>query len=138
MTVRQLLQGDDKQHITAVREGLPFEAFIALRDALELSTEELAQLLSIPRRTLTKRQKEGVFKPGESNAVSRVARIYRETVSFFGGGVSDDVGNHADALRWLKTPLPALGGTPLSLLDTDPGADAVSVLLRQLAWGLYP
>ena len=138
MTVQQLLQGNDKQRITAVREGLPFEAFTALRETLELSTEHLAQLLGIPRRTLTKRQKEGAFKPSESNAISRVARIYRETVSFFGGGVSGDVGGHADALQWLKTPLPALEGTPLSLLDTDPGADAVSVLLKQLAWGLYP
>ena len=134
MTVQQLFQGNDKQRITAVREGLPFEAFTALRETLELSTEELAQLLGIPRRTLTKRQKEGAFKPSESNAISRVARIYRETVSFFG----DDVSDHADALRWLKTPLPALEGTPLSLLDTDPGADAVSVLLKQLTWGLYP
>ena len=132
MTVQQLLQ-DDKRLIAAVREGLPFESFSALREALELSTEELAQLLGIPRRTLTKRQKEGAFKPSESNAISRVARIYRETVSFFG----DDEGGHADALQWLKTPLPALGGTPLSLLDTDPGADAVSTLLKQLAWGLY-
>ncbi len=38
MTVQQLLQGNDKQRITAVREGLPFEAFTALREALELGS----------------------------------------------------------------------------------------------------
>lgn len=131
MTASQLIRTESSQLIAAVREGLPFESFTALREALELSTDELAHLLGIPRRTLTKRQKEGVFNRSESNAISRVARIYREAVGFFE--------SEASALRWLKTPLPALDGrSPLSLLDTDPGAEAVSVLLRQLAWGIYP
>lgn len=131
MTASQLIRTESSQLITAVREGLPFESFTALREALELSTDELAHLLGIPRRTLTKRQKEGAFSRSESNAISRVARIYREAVGFFEA--------EARALRWLKTPLPALDGrSPLSLLDTDPGAEAVSVLLKQLAWGIYP
>jgi putative toxin-antitoxin system antitoxin component (TIGR02293 family) len=131
MTVQQLVHSDSSQLITAVREGLPFESFTTLRQTLELSTDELAQLLSVPRRTLTKRQKEKAFTRSESNAISRVTRIYREAVSFFE--------DEERALRWLKTPLPALDNhTPLSLLDTDPGAEVVSILLRQLAWGIYP
>ena len=130
MTVQQLVQNDSAKLISAVREGLSFESFTSLRDTLELSTDNLAQLLGIPRRTLSKRQNEGVFKVSEGNAISRVARVYKEALEFFG--------NEADALRWLKTPLPALASTPLSLLDTDPGANAVSTLLTQLAWGLYP
>jgi putative toxin-antitoxin system antitoxin component (TIGR02293 family) len=130
MTTQQLFD-NSHQLISAVREGLPFESFTSLRATLGLSTEELAALLGIPRRTLNKRQNEGSFTLSESNALSRVARIYREAVGFFG--------NDEDARRWLATPLPALGErSPLSLLDTDPGADAVSVLLRQLAWGIYP
>ena len=129
MTVQQLGQIDEGQ-IRAVREGLPYSSFTALKDALELSTDALAQLLGIPRRTLTKRQRDGVFSSSESNALSRVARVYREAVIFFG--------DETDARIWLKTSLPTLGTTPLSLLDTDPGAEAVSVLLRQLAWGIYP
>jgi putative toxin-antitoxin system antitoxin component (TIGR02293 family) len=131
MVASLLFRGEGSQLITAVRAGLPFDSFTALRLTLKLSNEELAQLLSIPRRTLTKRQKEGAFTSSESNAISRVARIYREAVGFF----SDE----ERALRWLKTPLPALDHrTPLSLLDTDPGAEVVSTLLRQLAWGIYP
>lgn len=129
MTVRQLAQIDEGQ-IQAVRAGLPFRSFTSLRDVLQVSTDDLTQLLGIPRRTLTKRQQDGLFSPSESNAISRVARVYREAVIFFG--------DEAEAQTWLKTSLPALGGTPLSLLDTDPGAEAVSVLLRQLAWGIYP
>lgn len=129
MTVQQLARGDSEKLITAVRAGLSFESFTALRDALELSTNDFAHLLGIPRRTLTKRQSEGVFKLSESNAISRVARVYQEALDF--------LGDEEDALRWLKTPLPALSAAPLSLLDTDPGADAVSTLLTQLAWGIY-
>lgn len=131
MTVQQLVHGDSDKLITAVREGLPFKTFTSLREVLGMSTDELAQLLSIPRRTLGKRQKDGAFTRSESNALSRVARVYREAVLFFG--------NEEDARQWLKTPLPALSErTPLSLLDTDPGAHAVTTLLRQLAWGIYP
>jgi putative toxin-antitoxin system antitoxin component (TIGR02293 family) len=129
MTVQQL-QIEDSQRIAAVRNGLPFSSFSSLREALELNPDELSRLLSIPRRTLTKRRQEGAFTLNESNAISRVTRLYREAVGFFGNG--------EDALHWLKLPSPALGGTPLSLLDTDPGAEAVSVLLRQLAWGIPP
>lgn len=129
MTVRQLAQIDEEQ-IRAVREGLRYSSFATLKEALELSTDDLTQLLGIPRRTLTKRQRDGLFSPSESNAISRVARVYREAVTFFG--------DEAEARTWLKTFLPTLGSTPLSLLDTDPGAEAVSVLLRQLAWGIYP
>ena len=126
----QILSQTSDEQIRAVREGLPFSSFVTLREALELSTDDLSRLLGVPRRTLTKRQQEGRFNLSESNALSRVARVYREAAAFFG--------DETEARTWLKTPLPALGGTPLGLLDTDPGAEAVSVLLRQLVWGLYP
>ena len=124
------IQLSTKQQIKAVREGLPYSSFTELRNALELSADELAQLLAIPRRTLTQRQRGGNFNPSESNALSRVVRVYREATAYFG--------DKTDARTWLKTSLPALAATPLSLLDTDPGAEAVSILLRQLAWGTYP
>ena len=117
------------RQIQAVREGLPYSSFVELRNALELNTDEFAQLLGISRRTLIKRQQAGNFSPSESNALSRVARVHREATAYFG--------DEADARTWLKTVLPALAATPLSLLDTDPGAETVSVLLRQLAWGIY-
>ncbi len=126
----QVLSQTNEEQIRAVREGLPFSSFVTLREALELPTDDLARLLGVPQRTLTKRQQNGLFNVSESNALSRVARVYREAVTFFG--------DETKARAWLKTPLSALGGTPLGLLDTDPGAEAVSVLLRQLAWGLYP
>ncbi len=42
MTVLQLVEGDSAARITAVREGLSFESFATLRDALDVSTDELS------------------------------------------------------------------------------------------------
>lgn len=116
--------------VSAVRTGLPYEAFTALRDSLFITNEQLASVLGIARRTLSKRRHDGHFTASESNAISRVSRLYVGAVNFFG--------NPDHALTWLKTLQPALEATPLSLLDTDPGAEEVSALLRKLSWGIYP
>ena len=110
--VTQLLVQTKEEQIRAVREGLPFSSFVVLKKALELSTDDLARLLGVPRRALTKRQQGGLFNPSESNALSRVARVYREAVAFFG--------DEAEARTWLKTPLPALGGTPSACSTPTP------------------
>ncbi len=77
------MQLSTKQQIKAVREGSLYSSFTELRNALELNTDELAQLLSIPKRTLTKRQQVGNFNPSESNALSRVARVYLNLIEVF-------------------------------------------------------
>jgi transcriptional regulator with XRE-family HTH domain len=51
---------------TAVR----FESFVRLREALNVTTDQLAALLGIPRRTLSKRKQDGTFNLSESNALS--------------------------------------------------------------------
>ena len=131
MAVPDVIRDDSSELVDAVRSGLPYASFVELRDALGLSTEEFVEILGIPRRTLSKRKSEGTFTPAESNAISRVARVYRSALAFFDEG--------ARTSRWLRTPLPALdGASPLQMLDTDPGADLVLDLLRQLAWGIYP
>lgn len=131
MATPRFVRRSSSELIEAVREGLSFDAFEDLREALELSYDELAALLEIPRRTLTKRKSDGVFTSNESNAISRVARVYREALTFFE--------EPTRTRRWMKTPLPTLHGSPpLDLLDTDPGAQVVSELIQQLFWGIYP
>lgn len=42
------------------------------------------------------------------------------------------------ALAWLKTPIAALeGATPLSLVDTDIGADSVMYTLGRIEHGVF-
>ena len=48
------------------------------------------------------------------------------------------LGDKERALRWLKTPVPALGDqTPLSLLGTEGGAERVEDVLGQIEQGVW-
>ena len=117
--------------IAAVRQGLPFAVFTALQEALGVSAATLAQLTGMPMRTLHRRRREGRFKPDESDNLVRIARVLSRVLEFF-----DD---KAAALHWLKTPASALDdATPLSLLDTEVGAQEVLRLLGQLEHGVFP
>jgi putative toxin-antitoxin system antitoxin component (TIGR02293 family) len=117
--------------IAAVRRGLPFTVFTTLQKSLDVSATVLAQLIGIPVRTLQRRRREGRFKPDESDNLIRIARVLSRILDFFE--------DKAEALYWLKTPASALDdATPLSLLDTEVGAQEVLQLLGQLEHGVFP
>lgn len=117
--------------IAAVRQGLPFAVFTVLQGILDINTATLAQLIGLPVRTLHRRKQEGRFKPEESDNLVRIARVLSHVLEFFE--------DKAEALHWLKTPATALDdATPLSLLDTEVGAQEVLRLLGQLEHGVFP
>lgn len=113
----------------AIREGLPAEAFGWLKEALGLTAEALAGVVHISRRTVSRRKKEGRLKPGESERVLRLIRIYQRAAHVLGG--------RDDARDWLQEENYALGGeTPLHFADTEPGARRVEQLLGQIERGV--
>lgn len=117
--------------IAAVRHGLPFAVFTTLQKSLDVSSAVLAQLIGLPVRTLQRRRREGRFKPDESDNLIRIARVLSHVLEFFE--------DKAEALYWLKTPASALDdATPLSLLDTEVGAQEVLRILGQLEHGIFP
>ena len=117
--------------IAAVREGLPFDVFVNLQHVLDIPAAPLADLLGMPLRTLNRRKHEGQFKPEESDRHLRVARVLSRTFKVFE--------DRAAAILWLKTSEVAFDDvTPLSLLDTEIGAQEVLRLLGQLAYGVFP
>ncbi len=117
--------------IGAVRRGLPYGTFERLQDALGTSAQTLAGLIGLPVRTLNKRKHEGRFSTEESDDLVRVARVVSRTFGFFS--------EPAAARAWLGAPEMALDGeTPLSLLDTEVGAQEVLQLLGQLEHGVFP
>ena len=117
--------------IATLRQGLPFEVFTSLQTSLSLSAEVLAKLIGVPVRTLNRRKNEGRFKPEESDNLVRIARVLARVKDFF---------TDADtAIKWLKTPELAFDNeTPLSLLDTELGAQEILQLLGQLEHGISP
>ena len=113
-----------------VRAGLRFSALEALQRRYQITSAQIRELIDISERTLARRKLEKTLSKSESDRLYRVARIaaYAEEV----------LGSAQAATAWLKTPLPSLGQvTPLSLLDTDEGAQHVTDILGRIDYGVY-
>lgn len=112
----------------ALQTGLPRHAFEKLRTDLGVTTEELADIVGIPLRTLARRTER--FKPDESERLLRVGSVLKKAL---------DVLEDPEAVRrWMNQPKRALGGiTPLRCCDTDVGAREVEALLGRIEHGVF-
>lgn len=116
--------------IPLVRQGLPAASVDAVMRMTRITQAQLTQALAIPERTLARRKREGALSPEESAKFVRFARVVERA-----GTVFESIEN---ALDWLQSPNAALGGvTPLSLLDTDIGADSVQDTLGRIEHGVF-
>ena len=116
--------------IDIIRQGIPATAVEALTKAIKVSRSELARALGIPERTLARRKREGTLSSEESAKLLRVARAV--------GRANEVFEDSEAALHWLKSPNSALAGaTPLSVLDTDIGAESVLDTLGRIEHGVY-
>lgn len=116
--------------IGAVRHGLRIAAVDAVIEELDAPQSEVLSKLGIPRRTMARRKTAGKLRPAESERVYRLAKIlaFAESV----------LGSKEQARHWLNTPNRALGNTaPLSLLETEAGADEVANVLGRIEYGVY-
>lgn len=111
-----------------VRQGVPREAFERLRGDLGVPTEELAEILGIPTRTLARRTDR--FKPDESERILRVGSVVQKALEV--------LEEKEAARRWMTQPKRALGGlTPLRCCDTEIGAREVEALLGRIEHGVF-
>jgi putative toxin-antitoxin system antitoxin component (TIGR02293 family) len=116
--------------IPLVRRGLPSACVDAVVRTTRITQSDLAHALAIPERTLARRKREGALSPEESAKLVRFARVVERAETVFEDADS--------ALNWLQSPNASLGGvTPLSLLDTDIGADSVLDTLGRIEHGVF-
>lgn len=116
--------------IELIRQGIPAAAVDSLVTAIHVSRSDLARLLGIPERTLARRKREGTLNSEESSKLLRVARVVARAAEVFEDAET--------ALDWLKSPNAALQRkTPLSLLDTDIGAESVLDTLGRIEHGVF-
>jgi putative toxin-antitoxin system antitoxin component (TIGR02293 family) len=116
--------------VEAVREGLPYAALESTAQHLHLSRDAASASLGIHARTFYRRKRHNArLSREESEKVLRLARIGAHALEVFE--------EPERATRWLTKPNRALGGaTPLSLLDTDIGAEAVDGELGRIEHGV--
>jgi putative toxin-antitoxin system antitoxin component (TIGR02293 family) len=126
-TFRRPLRSDADLR-AAIREGFPTLAVRELMQAASLTLAELARCLDLSPRSLQRRRRAGRLARYESDRLYRLARIVALAEHF--------LGDRGRAVRWLKRPNTALGGTsPIQVLDTEPGARQVENLLGRIAFG---
>ena len=121
---------NEQDLITIVRSGLPHAALESVLDLLGLSADALSAPLSLPKRTLARRKKQGRLTAGESDRLLRLARVAAAAVGVFG--------DPRKASAWLQKPNRALGNaTPLSRMDTDVGVRQVERVLGRIEHGVF-
>ena len=115
--------------VRLVRSGLPPVALENFLAATRLQYPAIEAYV-MPRRTFNRRRDAGQrLEPAESDRLVRVARLV--------AAAEETLGDREHAMIWLERPNRALDGqAPLSLADTDLGAQGVERLLGQIAHGL--
>ncbi|MDA8115677.1 type II RES/Xre toxin-antitoxin system antitoxin [Acidithiobacillus sp.] len=128
--VLPVLPENPLQWVEVIRHGISSASLVSLSSALHLSQAELAAVLGISYRTLVRRKREEMLNSEESAKVIRLARIIER---------AEDVFDSLDkAIDWLKTRNASLSGlTPLSLVDTDVGAESVLDTLGRIEHGVF-
>lgn len=119
-----------EQH-TLVAFGFPYALVEGLQQALSLTLRELADLVGIQSRTLSRRRGTGRLSANESDRLLRAARLFDRATKLFGG-------SEEKARQWLRQENRALGGrTPLDLARTEVGAREVETLIGRLEHGVF-
>ncbi len=114
-----------------LREGLPLQRALELKELFGLADEQLAVVLGISRATLMRLKKQrDALTQDQGDRVIRFERLFQKAYAVF---------DNADAVRqWFKTPAYGLNGEPpLQFAETEVGAREVETLLDRLEYGVY-
>lgn len=117
------------QMVRVIRQGVNPRVLTSLADHIGMSKGDLFQAMRISSSTMHRRLADSrPLSAGESEKIVRLADIVRDA--------SEALGDVARGRDWLRTPSMLLSGaTPLSLLDTEPGAMEVRRLLQAIRYG---
>lgn len=136
--IQQLLNTEKSQlsSAEAIAIGLPIDAIVRVKKVAELSDEQMAQIVGMSRRTLSRRLQQAKMDktkrltPTESDRLYRLARIIALAIDVFG--------DEKEARNWLKEPKNALSGqTPIEAIKTEPGVQQVDLLLGRIEQGIF-
>src|SRR5882672_1998793 len=117
--------------LKTVQRGFVYRTFERFQRNICLPFEQVTALVDIPRRTLTRRKREGRFLPDESDRLLRASRLFGKTLELFEG-------DREAATEWLTTAQPALGGAiPFDLARSEVGGGEVERLIGRLEHGVF-
>lgn len=131
LTLLGLEPVDTVRLLKQLQAGLKYRALEQFQINADLSTEQVADLVQIRPRTLSRRKEQGRLMPDESDRLVRASRVFGRALELFEGDAPS-------ARRWLLSPQLALGGAaPLTIARTDAGAREVEDLVGRLEHGVF-
>ena len=99
-----------------------------LSERLAYPKDDLLSIINVKGRTAQRREKEGTLSEDESDRLYRIARVTEKAERVFG--------STQKAHEWLKSENSVFrGASPLSLLGSDAGAEAVTDELGRIEFG---
>lgn len=117
--------------IPKIERGFRFATLTNFVSATGLPIPYAAGVLGIPERTLARRKKDNRLSPHESERLLRMARLFDQTLSLFGG-------DREAAVNWLRTPKKALRNqSPFHFARTEIGAREVENLIGRIEHGVF-
>lgn len=113
-----------------IREGIPWEAVSEVKKSLKLKDEEVARILDMSERTLSRlRRSKKRLSASAGDRLYRLIRIFSLAREVF----EDDKA----ARDWLQQPQVGLSGRiPLDFIRTEAGAREVEDLLGRMEYGI--
>jgi putative toxin-antitoxin system antitoxin component (TIGR02293 family) len=113
-----------------IERGLPLEKLQEFSAYSGVPMKNLLEVVIPPRTLKHRRQKKEPLSIDESDRLARVAKIYELAVKVYG--------SREGGKEWLIRPKPRFDEkTPLAMLRTQAGEEAVQESLIQLAEGMY-
>lgn len=137
---REIFTASPQARIAMIRKGLPAIEAKRLVQALGVEQKVFYQALGLKTATVNRKitQSEQLASD-ESERLLGVARLIGQVEAIIAESGEHDGFDAPEWLsRWLREPLPALGGTPpMALLDTMEGQSMVSEALARIQTGAY-
>lgn len=127
--VLQMARFNPFDWVSAIRRGFPSQALDSFAANVGASNSELGVLLGLSVHALAGRRRKERLSPAESERLLRLAKTVARAEDVFG-----DLSN---GLAWMMASNISLGGvTPVSLTDTEIGAELVAEVLGRIEHGI--
>jgi putative toxin-antitoxin system antitoxin component (TIGR02293 family) len=124
-----------KEVDSLIRKGIPFKVVEDIKEKLKLADEEIAGILGMSVRTLSRRRhikdkEEARLNAVESDRLFRLVKIF---------ALAQDVFEDKEqAIKWLHSRQFGLGKRiPLEVIQTEVGAREAEDLLMRIEHGVY-
>lgn len=124
----QIVGANAGARIAIIRGGVNAVMFAGASEYFNMPRVSFGKIIGIAAATADRKIKnKSILGPAESERLARVAVIEAEAENVFGTA--------ENAKQWLLRKNHALGDAPLSLLDTETGANEVRKVLNAIAYG---